>query len=308
MRLYSIYYICKKYLPVVESMTVSSRSMTGDQIRYIEGWLEKSAVLNELGKSEPLRSPASKLFETIPVLSRDKDHFDLAPSEANAFLQARRELVLYMKAVVDTYEGMNLKTAGGAQEGFDVMLPRFSNMDELIKCLSDLNFVMNQCPFLRSAEGEIRYENMDVGSLWVSFIVVGAGAVLLLENLSKLVDMAVKVKSHMITLRMQEEALQAAKIRNEIAQETAEALHKVNSLIYDQYVGELEDSIGKLQDGEERDKTKESLKKMAYWMEKGMKIYAAIDAPPEAKNLFPVQEDLPALSQELQKLLEMTQP
>ena len=40
-------------------------------------------------------------------------------------------------------------------------------------------------------------------------------------------------------------------------------------------------------------------------MDKGLQIYSAIDADNEIKDLFPVQEDLSFLSDDIQKLIEM---
>ena len=68
---------------------------------------------------------------------------------------------------------------------------------------------------------------------------------------------------------------------------------------------ELQNELGKLNDGEEKDKVGKSLEKLAYWMDKGMQIYSTIEAPPEIKDLFPEQEELSFLTDDIQKLIEM---
>ena len=44
---------------------------------------------------------------------------------------------------------------------------------------------------------------------------------------------------------------------------------------------------------------------LLYTSDKGLQIYSAIDADNEIKDLFPVQEDLSFLSDDIQKLIEM---
>ena len=59
-----------------------------------------------------------------------------------------------------------------------------------------------------------------------------------------------------------------------------------------------------LMDGEEKDKAGKALEKLGYWMDKGMQIYSAIDAPAEIKDVFPTQQETNFLSDDLIKLLE----
>ena len=46
------------------------------------------------------------------------------------------------------------------------------------------------------------------------------------------------------------------------------------------------------------------MEKLAFWMDKGMQIYSAIDAPTEIKDVFPKQQEVSFLSDDLIKLLE----
>ena len=59
-----------------------------------------------------------------------------------------------------------------------------------------------------------------------------------------------------------------------------------------------------MMDGEEKDKAGKALEKLGYWMDKGMQIYSAIDAPAEIKDVFPTQQETNFLSDDLIKLLE----
>ena len=58
MRLYGMYYTCKKNIEYVKNMKVINRTTTREATWSIESWEEKSIVLNELAKMKPLRTPA----------------------------------------------------------------------------------------------------------------------------------------------------------------------------------------------------------------------------------------------------------
>lgn len=68
---------------------------------------------------------------------------------------------------------------------------------------------------------------------------------------------------------------------------------------------DLENELGKLENGEEEDIVGRSLEKLGFWMDKGLQIYSAIDSPDEVKNIFPEQEEVKFLSDDLLKLIEM---
>lgn len=77
MRLYGMYYTCKKYIEYVKDMKVYAKNTGGNTSWSINSWKEKSIVLNELGKMNPLRTYARKLYETVPIVYRDRDEFDI---------------------------------------------------------------------------------------------------------------------------------------------------------------------------------------------------------------------------------------
>ncbi len=304
MRLYGMYYMCKEYIGLVKTMQVESRNENAVTIKFINGWKEKSQILNEIAKIPPLRENALKVYETIPTMYRDKDSFDIAGKIAEGFIARKRDLMTAMDTVIKVYEAINIeqeKTDGG----FDIKFPAFENIKEFSRCLEDLDFVINQCPYLRRGDCEIKYGSVDVGSTWMTFLLIGSAASALLFNLSKLVDAAIKIKSHATTVKMQEEELRSMELKNDIADEVINAFKRMNRGITDRSIAELQQEIGELKDGEEIDKTRMSLEKLALWMDKGMQIYSTIDAPSEIKDLFPAQIEATYLMDNLQKLIEM---
>lgn len=307
MRLYGMYYVCKKYLHVVEDMKVDNRNVSGvGTVRSISDWKARSAVLNELAKIIPLRDSVRKFYETIPVVYRDQDKFEITGNVANAYIQARTELVIALKTIINTYETINPNSIDDELTiGFDIKLPKFHNIGEFSKCLEDLDFVFKHCPYLKKDDSDIKYGSVDVGSTWLTFLIIGTSASILLSNLGKIVDVAIKIKSHFTTVRMQEEALKSVKLKNEVADEVIQAFKEANKMLTQQSLDELKNELGELNDGEEEDKVRRSLEKLGFWMDKGMQIYSTIDSPDEIKNLFPEQEEVKFLSDDILKLIEM---
>lgn len=304
MRLYGMYYTCKKHIEYVKNMKVTNKTTARDATWSIKSWAERSKVLNELAKMKPLRTPAREVYEAIPVVYRDQDEFDISGTVKDRFVAARGKLIVAMETVIDMYETINPKKVIDEDYGFDIKMPEFDDLGEFSKCMEDLDFVMKQCPYLNDKDGQIKYGSIDVGSTWLTFIIVGVGATTVMTNLAKIVDIAIKIKSHITTVKMQEEALRSVEIRDEIAAEVLDAYKKANRILTQNSVAELERELGELKDGEEKDKAGKTLEKLGYWMDKGMQIYSSIDAPVEIKDVFPLQQETNFLSDDLIKLLE----
>lgn len=304
MRMYNMYLICKTYLGMVKGMRAKSRNANGSTVYFMEQWQKNVELLNELAKTPPLKSAVKEMIRSIPIVNQDDDRFDISVNTMRAYNKALDRLIISMQVIVDAYEVLGVKGSYETSSGFDIKLPQFRDIGEFAKCLEDINFIITQCPYLRSDDGQIKYDSIDIGSAWITFLVVGTSAGILLAHLGKLVDMAVKIKSHVITVRMQEEALRSLTLKNETATEIFEAFNKTNKILMDQCIGDLKQELGKLQNGEEEGKAQKSLEKLAYWMDKGLQIYSTLDAPQEIKDLFPAQEDAPILTDNLQKLLE----
>lgn len=305
MRLFGMYYVCKNYLPVVENMKLENRNSNGTTVQCISGWQEKRKALNELAKIEPLRSRAEAMYSSIPIVFLDKDKPDLSAGDCEKFKKTRRDLTVAMQTVIELYESTNMQKANDTSLGFDIELPAFEDIGEFSECLKDLDFIMKQCPYLNLKDSQIKFGSVDVGSTWLTFLIAGAAGSSVLNNLSKIVDRAIKMKSHAATVKMQKEILHSMEMKNEILREVIDTYEKANEAIVNRYVEELETEISPLSDGEERGKVGKSLEKLSVWMDRGLQIYSAIGSPTEIKDLFPEQEDLSFLTDDLQKLLEM---
>ena len=304
MRLYTMYYMCKNYIDFIKDEKLLYKTSNKQQIPHVHDWKKLRIVLNELAQIDALKEKTLKLYKVVPRLYRDVDEFDVDKTMAKQYEQALAELQVSMETIIDLYESVNPHPVDHVQNGIDIQLPQFKNLNEFAACLKDLNFITTQCPYLLSKDETIKYGSVDVGSTWITLLIVGSVAGMLIHNFGKFVDQAIKIKSHYTTLKMQEEYLKSMQLKNEVAVGNVNLLNQFKEKIIQDGLDALESDIGPLNDGEERDKTKIALEKMAYWMDQGMKIYASIDSPKEVKDLFPEQQDVSFLTDNLMKLIE----
>lgn len=119
-----------------------------------------------------------------------------------------------------------------------------------------------------------------------------------------MVDAAIKIQSHVVTVKQQEEQFRSMEQKNELTSELIDAFRKVNKSLVNSAVHELEPGLGSLDNGEEIDKVGRSIEKLADWMNKGLQIYSTIDAPKDVRDLFPPQEEQSLLNDDVIKLIE----
>lgn len=303
MRLHSMYFICKNNVEFIRSISMEEKSTTNGRSYTMIDWISVITVLNKLANIPGLKEQTTKLYESIPVFVRNKDTFVLDYTSFMNFSNAKNELLSSMNTIIRLYETMNIDE--NIIDGFDVKMPQFSSINEFSDCIKDLAFIIDQCPYLRTKDGEIKYKAVDIGSFWITFFVIGSASATLLYNLSKIVDTAVTIKSHIMTVKMQNEMLRSMELKNDVAIDVIETFRELNKTFTDKAIHDLEEELGELKDGEERAKAEKSIEKLAEWMNKGLQIYSTIDAPKEVRDLFPQQEEQQLLNDDVIKLLEM---
>lgn len=210
-------------------------------------------------------------------------------------------MLLAINTIINLYESLGLPDA---RHGIDVKIPNCESLKEYMEYLKEIDFIFTQCPYLLASDEEIKFNNVDVGSQWLTFIVIAAGTFGILNNLATLVDKAIAIKSHYISMKQQEEIYKAMRQKNEIGDEAIDAFKGYKRIMMDGYVKDLEGQLGELKDGEERGKVEKSLEKLIMLMEKGVEIYASIETPNEVKALFPMNENNVLLPDNIVKLLE----
>ena len=297
MRLRSIYLLCVKNLDKIERLegiSITSNSRGGIRV---SGWEAIKNSMEELNSIEFLKEDSIKLFNSIPYIYRSKNTFDVESGEWNSILNNRNIIIDKMKNTISLYESLGIES--NDEVGIDIKLPMYSDFTEFKGYIDDLELIITKCPLLKNDKEEIKFANVDIGSTWLTFLITGAAVMgtgsIIVNNIAALVDKAIAIKSHLISLEEQKVAqiavLEASKQKSEVINIVIESFKTMEREFIDQKIKELEQTTQiEMRDGDEKGRTELTIKKLGDLIDKGLVIYSAIDAPKEVKLLFPPLE------------------
>ena len=301
MRLYNIYFSCKCAYDGMKNLEVEKRN---DGAYSLRNWIPCKQSLESLMNIDFISSDVERAYKTISPFDRKDVTPDIAPKTKDEFMAGYKVVMNKLEAVISLYESMR---DGESKPGVDIKIPKCMDLKEYISILRDIDFILYQCPYMSSKEEELRYSGTDVGSEWITFALISAGAgttFYILNNLAALVNKAIGLKTNNNFFKMEEEILNTMKQKNEVAAETLDVFKKIKEITYKNCVEELENEIGELKDGEERDKVSRTLEIMGNLIEKGVEIYTSIETPKEIKVLFPFSDSQAEIPESLVKYLE----
>lgn len=308
MRLYNIYYICCVCKDEIDkSVKIHPLKNGSDRISEyrILGWDKCRNALDQLKNISCLRKSAEKLYYTLDSFDRDKEAPDISPHRKEQFENALSDLKVSLETIRNLYESLDI---GKSKAGIDVKIPKCESLKDYTDYLKEIDFVFTQCPFLLCDNEQIKFNNVDVGSQWLNFILVTSGTFAILNNLGTIVNKVISIKERILLYnhaqKQAEEQEKATQMKNEVMEQTIDVFKQMKQQLLSDSVRELESEIGELKDGEERGKVEKTLEKMVVLIDKGVEIYSSIETPNEVKALFPTNEENPILPDNIVKLLE----
>lgn len=298
MRLHTIYKICKQNIEALEQCEINSVYKNGGFVLSINGWINARKSIENLYSIEAFKKSIKTIYEVVPLMCRDMDFWEIIMDDLK-FQRNIERLIHEINGLIRVYESF------GYQEeklGIDIKLPS-GDFTDFVSNIKSLEYIFTQCPIFMNSDGEIRFNNVDVGSTWLTFIIVGSGAIVLAKNVAALVSQAITLRSHLSNIEQQEELLRCAQIKNDVLESTVKTFDLLRETTINQILDDLVGTKAEYNDPEGRDKTKLALEKMSGLIDKGVEIYASIDAPKEIQVLFPEPETGGFLTDNITKLL-----
>lgn len=296
MKLYNVYRICKKYIDFNEIIEVTSNEELNPAgtkkitVYSIKNWSDLKNVLIYILKIPALTPYVADCIRTVPDILQEDKIIRVNHDKYSVINNKQNILKSKMKNIVELYESLNIETDGN---GIDIKLPPCDDLKEYINYLKELDFIFSQCPFLQHNNEVLKFNSVDVGSNWIKLTVATASTCLILNSVASILDKAIALRSHYITVQQQEELLRSQQIKNEIAEEDILLFKKLKNAGMDLIIKNAENEFGKSLNPEETDKAKRSLDKLVMLLDKGCEIYATLDAPEDVQLLFPeIQENL----------------
>lgn len=300
MKLYNVYRICKRNIDFFENIKIIKDENNVNTFKIIN-WKEIETKLNIIRKIPILKEYVDCYFDIIPIFIREKSILEFSNTIASRLTSQQKNICDRINTIIDLYESMNLGDGGN---GIDIKMPPCDDLKDYITYLKDIEFIFSQCPFLQCENEILKFESVDVGSNWLRLTIAAASTCMVLNNTAALVDKALILRSHYISIRQQEEILKSQQNKNELSKEIIESYKFLHDTYMDAAVSILEKDLGNLKDPEERDKAERSLEKMVDLLDKGCEIYATLDSPDEIQALFPELQNNLELPDNIVKYLE----
>lgn len=290
MKLRNIYIICKETYGDISDLSAVEAVVDGMKGVRVSGWEKACRALLRLHEISALKEDVDNLMHAVPELLRTDDVFSVKLGEWGNIDHLRLELIRSMDNVMALYQSVE-----GDMEsriGVDIKLPKFNDFSEFVKYLNDLEFVLTKCPFLESADEKLIFDNVDVGSTWLTFFVVANGIAagsIVLNNIAAFVDKCIIIRSHYLTTKKQKQEIENGKKNEEEKRIIYEYLNEM-------YKNQVESAIKSLEeitkytvenkDGDEFKRIERCFELMGEMIDKGLQIQVSIDAPSETKALF----------------------
>lgn len=290
MRVQEMFYLVNHALENWDDPTfVAHKNRSGEAVAYS---CANAPKLVEL--FEPLR-PFSEINEQIEIIYSTHDTFykgspgAFTPDEKNKICFAAQKIKSNLLTMRSMCEALGLEQDSS---GFDIKLPPNMSLAELSECTKDLNNVFVQCPLLHNEQEEIKLRGVDVGSVWLTFTIVGATAATcfyVANNLAAMVDKIIAIREHMAVLKQQEELARQAGLKSDALQTIVDANKEITKSLVQSAAEELA-AKNDITTPDDIEHIRGPLDMLRAWIDKGMEVYAAVDAPDEVKAAFPPLE------------------
>ena len=232
----------------------------------------------------------TSLSANIEEVRKTSVGFTQPTIEINVDLRAKNNLTaeyhqLLNKVITITqlFESLNYSQN---VNGIDIKMPPQLSLSDFSKCTKDLNTIFSNCPLFSQTDNTITLSAVDVGSIWLSFVIGGAAIATVLNMVAALVDKAVSIRSHYLTTKEQVEKVRSLKLGNDMIERMEKDFETVGKKLIEAHSEEL-CKQSDIQNPEDFERMKNSLNLLTDWMSKGMEVYASIKSPDEIKSVFP---------------------
>lgn len=284
MRLQEIYCICENAQNHWCEPTFEEKRGAGNTIYYrLSNADSVRAILNEL---EPIISFSDNI-ETIRQTSigfkQPTADINLDQQAKNKLIAEYRQLLSKVLTVVKLFESVNYCKS---ENGIDIKMPPQISLSDLSKCTKDLNTIFSTCPLFTQKDSTITLSAVDVGSIWLSFVIGGTAITLVAKMIAELVDKAIIIRSHYLSTKEQAEKIRSLEIANDLLEEQAKINKEIGKKLLDKVSNELATEHN-ISDPEDIGRLKNSIQLLSDWMSRGMEIYSSVESPSETKAVFP---------------------
>ena len=287
MRLQEVYSIRQQACESWPDLSFDEKKATGGVVYFtLKNLYEVQMLLQLLSPLPFLTESINDVKKTSPGFNQLNGIATFDGSSKNNLLGAYNRLKSKAITIVDFFNSIKYTQQA---DGFDIKLPPDISLLDLSRCAKDLNTVFSTCPLLSKEGCSVSLAAVDVGSIWLSFVIGGATVASVLGIIAALVDKALIIRSHHLTTQEQAERIKSLQMGNDALEQANRINQEIGKQLLNQVCKDLSEEHN-VEDPEDFERLKNSVKLLSDWMCKGMEIYAAVQAPTEVKAVFPPVE------------------
>ena len=284
MRLQEVYAICQNVQSSWCDLSFEEKKSAGN-ITYYK--LSNADCVRELLYN---LEPITSFLENIEEVRKTSVGFTQPTVEINLDLRAKNTLTTeyqrLMNKVITITELFDSLNYSQTINGIDIKMPPQLSLSDFSKCTKDLNTIFSTCPLFSQTDNTITLSAVDVGSIWLSFVIGGTTIATVLNMVAALVDKALIIRSHYLTTKEQVEKVRTLKLGNDMVERMEQDFETIGKKLIETHSEELCKQYD-IKDPEDFERMKNSLNLLTDWMNKGMEVYASIKTPNEVKCVFP---------------------
>lgn len=284
MRLQEVYSICRHAQAIwIEPSFSEVRGYANVMYYTLDNPNDIRAMLSFVEQVDTFKETITTIRGRSRAFALDEGDIIVDGRNKTALIADFQLLFEQIKTITNLFNSLEYRQDS---DGFDIKLPPNMSLAELSKCTRDLDQIFSICPLFSNQSGTISFSAVDVGSVWLTFIVGGVAAVGILKLVAELVDKAIIIRSHQLSAKEQEERIRTLKLGNDVLEQSAAFYKNIGKELLNQTARDLAEEHD-INNPEDFERLKNTIQLLSDWMTKGLEVHASIQAPPEVKAVFP---------------------
>ena len=284
MRLQEVYAICQNAQDSWCDLSFEEKKGTGNITYYKLSNVDRiRGILHELEPIVAFSENIEKVKKTSVGFTQPTLDVNLDQHAKNTLTSEYHRLLDKVITVTKLFDSLNYSQT---TSGIDIKMPPQLSLSDFSKCTKDLNTIFSTCPLFSQTDNTITLSAVDVGSIWLNFVIGGATIVTVLNMVAALVDKALIIRSHYLTTQEQVEKVRSLKLGNDMLERMENDFETIGKKLIETHSAELCEQYD-IKDPEDLERMKNSLNLLTDWMSKGLEVYASIKSSDEIKSVFP---------------------
>ncbi len=254
------------------------------------------SVLPVLKLIPPYRESVEKLEEG-PLFLTTADNLAVAPRQQHEILKISDYLFDSALALLKMLDGVLVFQK---ENTVSVRLPDPKNLGEVVRDLSSIDKAVSQIVVHKDIDGTVVVQDWESGSFWLDLFLGTHAALSLVAGAAW---SASKIYKKIQEGKILRENVRTLKLKNDTLEEIKEAQKKEGERLLDAQARDLQKRVfGDDKDNDYLQRLKFAIKTLSELMDRGAEIRPALNAPPEIKELLPLNEDLLKVEADLKLL------